>query len=80
MAMLSAHRTGQLQKVAETLASEVERRADDLRRLTAKQRALQSLLEMKRSGELQCLASEMEDGRSVDMSRFHMLIYVIYIV
>ena len=78
--MLSAHRTGQLQKVAETLASEVERRADDLRRLTAKQRALQSLLEMKRSGELQCLASEMEDGRSVDMSRFHMLIYVIYIV
>eukprot|EP00434_Breviolum_minutum_P014857 symbB.v1.2.013097.t1/scaffold919.1/size152209/9 len=62
VAMLSAHRTGELHKVAEKLATEVERRADDFQRL--KERALESLLRMKRAGELDRMAQEMRTAAS----------------
>ncbi|CAE7762844.1 syj1, partial [Symbiodinium necroappetens] len=55
-AMLTAHRTGELHKVAGDLAQEVERQADDFQRL--KERALESLLRMKRAGKLEDLAEE----------------------
>ncbi|CAE7245856.1 INPP5E [Symbiodinium microadriaticum] len=59
-AMLTAHRTGELHKVAGDLAQEVERQADDFQRL--KERALESLLRMKRAGKLEDLAEEMRRG------------------
>ena len=49
---------GELHKVAHDLAREVERRADDFQRL--KERALESLLRMKRAGELDRLAQELD--------------------
>ncbi|CAK9101330.1 unnamed protein product [Durusdinium trenchii] len=49
--------SNELPSVAEKLASEVERRADDFQRL--KERALESLLRMKRQGKLDRLAQEM---------------------
>lgn len=45
---------GELQRMAGDLASEVERKAENFQRL--KERALQSLLRMKRAGELEDLA------------------------
>ncbi|CAJ1399298.1 unnamed protein product [Effrenium voratum] len=60
VALLGAHRTGQLHHVAGELATEVERRADDFQRL--KERALESLLRMKRAGKLDVLAEEMRSA------------------
>eukprot|EP00913_Durusdinium_trenchii_P017966 g16884.t1 len=48
--------SNELPSVAEKLASEVERRADDFQRL--KERALESLLRMKRQGKLDRLAQD----------------------
>ncbi|CAE8706480.1 unnamed protein product [Polarella glacialis] len=73
VAVLGAHRTGELHSVAGDLAREVElagelareveRRADDFKRL--KERALTSLLRMKRAGQLESLAQELEAVPSV---------------
>eukprot|EP00933_Yihiella_yeosuensis_P080696 TRINITY_DN94161_c0_g1_i1.p1 TRINITY_DN94161_c0_g1~~TRINITY_DN94161_c0_g1_i1.p1 ORF type:complete len:958 (-),score=207.50 TRINITY_DN94161_c0_g1_i1:255-2750(-) len=52
--------------MASELAREVERRADDFQRL--KDRALQSLLRMKRAGELDKLARDLEATRSATAS------------
>ncbi|CAE7529807.1 INPP5E [Symbiodinium pilosum] len=65
-AMLTAHRTGELHKVAGDLAQEVERQADDFQRL--KQRALESLLRMKRAGKLEDFAEEMRRMRESQAS------------
>lgn len=57
--MIGAHRTGELHKVAGDLAAEVQSKANQFQRL--KERTLQSLLRMKRAGELERLANEMPE-------------------
>jgi len=60
--LLGAHRRGELHSIAADLASEVQQKAEDFQHL--KERALQSLLEMKRAGGLDRLAQEMGSGVS----------------
>eukprot|EP00439_Symbiodinium_sp_Y106_P051136 s3417_g6.t2 len=68
-AMLTAHRTGELHKVAGDLAQEVERQADDFQRL--KERALESLLRMKRAGKLEDLAEEIRCSSTFILALLH---------
>ena len=93
--MLTAHRTGELHKVAGDLAQEacypvlrcprrlghwaplghsltvwqVERQADDFQRL--KERALESLLRMKRAGKLEDLAEEIRCSSTFILALLH---------